>query len=230
MMSNEFILLEQEILSDIAERKDLMSRIKLLSPRYNFSEADEHLFLNYSIPIIYSIWEGFIQSALQTYIRSLNRLRLSPDDICDEILIYHMESEFLQFKQYPRPMNREDQLKRTNKQKVNFFKELKRFYRSEIIEIDAKVNTESNVKFNVLNRILGNFNLSEISEFPLPGYSLKIELNRFVDIRNKVAHGQDSVIVSFEDLERAITVVERLVELVFESIRDGFTNESYKKC
>ena len=230
MMSNEVILLEQEILSDIAERKDLMSRVKLLSPRYNFSEADEHLFLNYSIPIIYSIWEGFIQSALQTYIRSLNRLRLSPDDICDQILIYHMESEFLQFKQYPRPMNREDQLKRTNKQKVNFFKELKRFYRSETIAIDAKVNTESNVKFNVLNRILGDFNLSEISEFPLPRYSLKIELNRFVDIRNKVAHGQDSVIVSFEDLERAITVVGRLVELVFASIRDGFINESYKKC
>ena len=230
MMSNEVILLEQEILSDIAERKDLMSRVKLLSPRYNFSEADEHLFLNYSIPIIYSIWEGFIQSALQTYIRSLNRLRLSPDDICDQILIYHMESEFLQFKQYPRPMNREDQLKRTNKQKVNFFKELKSFYRSETIAIDAKVNTESNVKFNVLNRILGDFNLSEISEFPLPRYSLKIELNRFVDIRNKVAHGQDSVIVSFEDLERAITVVGRLVELVFASIRDGFINESYKKC
>jgi len=229
MMSNQTILLEQEISSDIAERRDLMSRIKLLSPRYNFSEVDEHLFLNYSIPIIYSVWEGFIQSALQIYIRSLNRLSLSPDDICDRILVYHMEAEFLQFKQYPRSMNREDQLKRT-KQKVRFFEELKRFYSSEILEINANVNTESNVSFSVLNRILGDFNLAEISEFPLPRYSLKVELDQFLlRIRNAVAHGQNSVIVKLEDLERAITLVERLMDLVFKSIRDGFINESYRK-
>jgi len=140
-----------------------------------------------------------------------------------------MEAEFLQFKQYPRSMNREDQLKRT-KQKVRFFEELKRFYSSEILEINANVNTESNVSFSVLNRILGDFNLAEISEFPLPRYSLKVELDQFLlRIRNAVAHGQNSVIVKLEDLERAITLVERLMDLVFKSIRDGFINESYRK-
>jgi len=231
-MSNEISILEQEVLSDIDERINLMSRIRLLSTLYNFSEADKQLFLNYSMPIIYSIWEGFIQSALQTYIRSLNRLRLSPDDICDRILVYHMEAEFLQFKQYPRSMNREDQSKKTE-QKVKFFVKLKRFYSSGILEINANVNTESNVGFSVLNRILGDFNLAEISEFPLPRYSLKVELDQsLLRIRNAVAHGQDgqdSVIVKLEDLERAIILVDRLMDLVFESIKDGFINESYRK-
>ncbi len=227
-MSAELNFLEEEIASDIAEREELMARIKLLPKLYNFSKQDEHLFLNYSIPIIYSTWEGFVQTAFQVYIRELNKLGLSIDNICDQILVYHLESTFLQFKQYPRSLRKEDEPRKL-KQKVDFFNELQQFYKLETFQIYASVNTESNVWFSTLNRILRDFNLQIIPEYPEPKYSLKVELDRLLDTRNKVAHGQNSVVVNEDDLKRAITVVEKLMDLVFDRIKTGFIEQSYRK-
>ncbi|MDB9307341.1 MAE_28990/MAE_18760 family HEPN-like nuclease [Aphanizomenon sp. CS-733/32] len=167
-MTNQITLLEQEIMSDIEERRELMSRLRLLYVRYGFSPRDEQLFLYHSIPIIYSIWEGFIQTAFKMYIRELNKLELTIDQVCDRILIYHIESTFSQFKQYPDA----DKFSK----KVNFFNKLGMFYKTNHLEIDPqKFNTESNVDFNVLNRILTDFNLDKIPKYPEPGsgYSLK---------------------------------------------------------
>lgn len=219
-MATDPTLLEQEIMSDIVERRKLMSRIRALCPRYGFSPEDEALFLNYSIPIVYSIWEGFIQTSFQIYIRELNKLNLKISDICYPILIYHIESEFPQFKQYPE----KDKLNK----KVIFFDKLGLFYKCNALEISAKVNTESNVGFNVLNRILKDFNLETILTHPEPNYSLQDDLDKFLlKIRNSVAHGQNSIVVDREGLDRAIKLVDRLMDLVFEKIKTGFINKSY---
>ena len=149
-------------------------------------------------------------------------LELSIDDVCNPILIYHIESTFPQFKQYPEP----DKFNR----KVNFFDKLAKFYKTTPLEINPNINTESNVGFNVLNRILSDFNVEKIPEYPEPQYSLKDELAKLLQIRNSVAHGQKSAIgVNREDLERAIKVVDKLMELVFERIKTGFIEKSYPK-
>lgn len=229
-MTTDITLLEQEIMSDIDERKELMSWLKLLYVRYGFLEEDEQLFLNYSIPIVYSIWEGFVQTSFQIYIRELNKLELNIDNVCEPILVYHMESTFRQFKQYPNPKNDEDKPK-VVKRKVNFFNALGQFYKSNTLEINANINTESNVSFNVLNRILRDFQLEEIKDYSEPKYSLAHELDKFLlHIRNTVAHGQkSSIVVNREDLERAIKLVDKLMDLVFERIKTGFIEKSYLK-
>jgi hypothetical protein len=224
-MTNQITLLEQEIMSDIEERRELMSWLKLLCARYGFLNTDEELFLYYSIPIIYSTWEGFIQTSFQIYVRELNKLELTIDQVCDSIIIYHIESTFPQFKQYP-------DADKFNK-KVNFFNRLSVFYKTNPLEISPKINTESNVGFKVLNKILTDFNLDKIIEYPDPGsgYSLAEELDKFLlKIRNKVAHGEPgSIVVKREDLERAIKLVDKLMDLVFERIKTGFIEKSYLK-
>jgi len=222
-MTNQITLLEQQIMSDIEERRELMSRLRLLYIRYGFSPRDEELFLYHSIPIIYSIWEGFIQTAFKIYIQELNKLELTIDQLCDSITIYHIESTFPQFKQYP------DAEK--FKKKVNFFNNLRVFYKTNPLEINPNINTESNVGFKVLNRILTEFNLEKIPEYPEPRYSLEEELDKFLlKIRNTVAHGQQSsIVVKREDLERAIKLVDKLMDLVFDRIKTGFINRSYLK-
>ncbi|MDB9534832.1 MAE_28990/MAE_18760 family HEPN-like nuclease [Dolichospermum planctonicum CS-1226] len=219
-MNIDITLLEQEIMSDIDERRELMSWVKLLCARYGFLEEDEQLFLCYSIPIVYSIWEGFVQTSFQIYIRELNKLQLGIDDVCDPILIYHIESKFPQFKQYP---------KADANKKVKFFNDLRHFYKTNPLEINPK-KTESNVGFKVLNRILKEFSLEEIPQVPRPGYPLNTELHKLLDTRNKIAHGQGgAILVRREDLERAIKVVEELMDLVFERIKTGFIEKSYLK-
>jgi len=221
-MTIDITLLEQEIMSDIDERRELMSWVKLLCARYGFLEEDEQLFLNYSIPIVYSIWEGFVQTSFQIYIRELNKLELSIDDISNPIIIYHIESSFPQFKQYPEA----DKFTK----KVNFFNKLGQFYKTNPLEINPNINTESNVGFNVLNRLLNDFNLEKIPEYSEPQYSLKNELTKLLKDRNTIAHGQrDAIVVNRGDLERAIQVVDKLMDLVFERIKTGFIEKSYLK-
>jgi len=232
-MTTDITLLEQDIISDIDEREELMFWVKSLHPRYGFSERDEQLFLSYSIPIVYSIWEGFVQTSFQIYIRELNkeltRLELNIDSVCEPIFVYHMESTFRQFKQYPNPKSDEDKPKIVKK-KVDFFNALGLFYKSNTLQIHPDISTESNVGFNVLNRILNDFNLQKIPEYPEPEYSLKLELHTLLDTRNKVAHGQkSSIVVKREDLERAINLVKKLMPLVFERIKTGFIEKSYLK-
>jgi len=211
-------MLEQEIRSDIDERQKLMLQIKTLYLRYRLNEKDEKMFLIYSIPAVYAIWEGFIQNTFKAYIQELNKLELTVDTICKPILIHHLESKFPQFREYP---------KHANSRKVSFFNNLNQFYIEKTIDISTIVNTESNVGFKVLKNLLEKFNLDPIPDYLEPRYSLSQELEKLLKIRNAVAHGQDSVVVNREDLEGSIELVNKLMDLVFEKIIDGFKKKSY---
>ncbi|OQX04224.1 MAG: hypothetical protein BWK80_54045, partial [Desulfobacteraceae bacterium IS3] len=59
-------------------------------------------------------------------------------------------------------------------------------------------------------------------------YSLRTELDNFLlKIRNASSHGDNSVVVNRDDLDRAIKLVETLMDLVFERIKAGFKKKSY---
>lgn len=219
MTPDQLSFLEQELMSEIDERRDLMLRLKLLLKRLQLDQ-DKQLFLSYSIPIVYSVWEGFVKIALQIYVKELNKLNLSIDNICDAIFIYHMESRFSQLKDYPQDF----------KKKVKLFNNLQKVYVNNTFDIHSEVNIESNVDFNVLNRLLDGFNLKKIPDYIEPKYSLANELDGFLlRIRNATAHGDKSIFISEEELFRAIALVEKLMDLVFERIKDGFINQSYLK-
>ncbi len=219
MIPNQSSFLEQELISEIDERRDLMLRLKVLLKRLKLDQ-DKQLFLSYSIPIIYSVWEGFVKIAFEIYIKELNKLNLSINNVCDSIFVYYMESRVPQLRNYPQDF----------KSKVKLFNNLQKIYVNNTFNIHPAVNTESNVNFNVLNRLLGEFNLKKIDDYIEPRYSLADELDGFLlKIRNATAHGDKSIVVSEEELVRSIALVERLMDLVFERIRDGFITESYRK-
>ena len=217
-MTANLTILEQDIRSDIGERQQLMLQIKTLYLRYQFNERDEKLFLSYSMPAIYAIWEGFIQTSFKTYVQEINKINLSVNTVHKQILCYHIENRFKQFKQYPKNYNK----------KVVFFDKLGEFYSADIIEITRTINTENNVGFDVLNRLLAAFNLEKIPDYYEQRW-LKNELDeRLLRIRNQVAHGQDSIIVSRNDLEDSINLVNILMELVLNRTMIGFSTESYR--
>ena len=209
--------LEQEIISDIQVRLNSMSSIKTLTSRYSFLEHDKDLLLQHSIPMIYSIWEGFIQQAFQVYIRILNTLELTCDTLCKPILIFHLENKFKQFTEYPKNINK----------KSTFFNELNRFYHIGKVDINPIINTESNVGFNVLNKILTEFNLKNIQEYPEKKYSLKEKLDdHLLNKRNRIVHGE-TISVSIDNIMEAVELVTRLMDLVFERIKNGFIDKTY---
>lgn len=114
--------------------------------RYKLSRKHYSLLSVQSISILYSYWEGFVQNSFRLYIEYLNSLNIEFDLFCDEIVVFHMDKTFKQFKEYPEK----------SKQKISFYGKLQNHFLQSRHEIFQTVDTESNVGFMVLNKLLGH--------------------------------------------------------------------------
>jgi hypothetical protein len=216
MTSSVTSILESDIQADISERKELLLQTKTFHVRYTLNKLDEQYFLNYSFPIIYAIWEGFIQTAFQTYVREINRLELAMEEYCNQLKIYNLEIKVKQLKNYPVELSK----------KVAMISKLQQLVTSNTFELSPIVDTKSNVGFKVLNDILTSFNLATIPDYVKPRYSIAIELDKFLlKIRNDIAHGNNAITVSTDDVSRAIDLIELLMDEVFNRIRSGFLHD-----
>lgn len=201
-----------ELQEIIDERMSVLFEIEraIFTRRYSLSSKHQDIFSTQSISMIYSLWESFIQKSFNLYIDELNKLGRDLYDFCDEIVIHHMENSFKQFKEYPEKNNR----------KINFFTSLKAFHISDSCTISRVVNTESNVGFNVLNKLLKSFELKEFPEhwndYAYPNPNLKDSLDLFLRLRNSVAHGGDLVSEDKIDQKVYIRFKNLVTDLMYE--------------
>lgn len=192
----------------IEERISVLFEIEraIFTKRYSLSSKHQDIFSTQSISMVYSVWESFIQKSFNLYIDELNKVGIDFHDFCDEIIIHHMENSFKQFKEYPGNDNK----------KVKFFASLRVFHTSSNCSISRVVNTESNVGFNVLNKLLKSFALEKFPEhwkdYAYPNPNLKDSLDLFLRLRNAVAHGGD--LTSEERIDQ--TVYDRFKKLVID--------------
>jgi hypothetical protein len=169
----------------IEERISVLFEIEraIFTQRYGLSLKHQEIFSIQSISMIYSLWEGFVQKSFNLYIDEINKTQTNLDKYCDEIVIYHMENSFKQFKEYPA---------KTNK-KVKFFASLREFHLNNSCIISRVVDTESNVGLDVLNNLLKRFALEQLPDhwasYAHPNPNLRDSLKLFLKLRNEVAHG-----------------------------------------
>lgn len=171
----------------IEERVSVLFEIEraLFTKRYRLSSRHQEILSIQSISMIYSIWEGFVQKSFNLYIDELNKTQTDLEKYRDEIVIYHMENSFKQFKEYPA---------KTNK-KARFFASLREFHLDKSCTISRVVDTESNVGLDVLNKLLTRFALEPFPDhwatYAHPNPNLRDSLKLFLKLRNEVAHGCD---------------------------------------
>ena len=192
--------------------------------RYGLSEKHYSLLSVQSIAILYSYWEGFIQNSFQMYIDYLNEKSIPISMFCDEILVFHMENTFKQFQEYPQK----------TKGKVRFYERLDRHFAEKRHRLFRVVNTDSNVDFTILNRLLGQFALEGFPEYwekyTHPNVNLKDSLNSFIRYRNGVAHGGD--ISSEEKVTQDVyskyrTMVNDLMYAIHDRFMNAIEQKSY---
>ena len=171
----------------IEERVSILFEIErtIFTQRYSLSWKHQDILSKQSISMIYSIWEGFIQKSFNLYIDELNKIDIELHDFCDSIVIHHMENYFKQFKEYPSKDSR----------KMFFFNSLKEFRTGNNFSIPRTINTESNVGFSVLNKLLENFSIEKFpqhwKDYSHPNPDLQKSLEFFLQMRNTIAHGGD---------------------------------------
>lgn len=170
----------------IEEREMAMLEIeKVLYISSKLSQTQYEVLTIQSISIIYSFWEGFVQRSFKEYIEYLNHLDIGLAQFTDEIRLFHIENTFKQLSNYPKE----------SKKRVAFISDLEQYFSLENHRINSAINTESNVSFEVLNKLLVQFSLTKFPEhwgnYKYPNTNLKCIMKDFLRYRNSVAHGGD---------------------------------------
>ena len=193
----------------IEEREIVLLEVEraLFTQRYRLSKKHFDILSVQSISMVYSIWEGFVQSTFQHYIGYLNSLNIMFTDFVSDIIIFHMENKFKQFYNYPE----------NNRRKIAFYEQLAEHFENEKVAIYPSVNTECNVSFEVLNKILKQFALTPFPEqwgedYHYPKPNLKETMTTFVRYRDSIAHGGD---ISSEE-KVTLEVYEKYKKLVID--------------
>ncbi len=219
---------DESLLGIIEERQSVLFEIErvIFTRRYTLSAKHKDIFSTQSISMIYSIWEGFVQQSFNLYIDELNNVDSDFYEFCDGIVIHHMESTFKQFKQYPIKDNK----------KIKFFTSLKAFHISSNYSIKRTVNTENNVGFDVLNKLLKCFALEQFPEhwedYSHPNPNLIDSLELFLRLRNTVAHGGDLALEDRVNQEVYIRFKKLVIDLMYAirlKMLSGLNNQTFKK-
>lgn len=194
--------------------------------RYRLSKRHYSLLAVQSIAILYSYWEGYVQNSFKLYIEYINSQELDFNALSNEIVVFHMDKTFRQFREYPKKI----------KQKITFYDKLKDHFSENKHNIFRAVDTESNVGFEVLNKLLRQFSLQEFPEYWMqytyPNPNLKETLDTFIRYRNGVAHGGD--IASEEKItqdvyEKYRKLINDLMYSMHDKFMDGIQNRTYLK-
>lgn len=222
------ISFEEKILKMIEEKSSVLFEIErvLFTQRYRLANKHFEIFAVQSISMMYSIWEGFIQQVFQLYISELNKKELDFINYSDEIVVFHMENTFKQLYEYPEKVQK----------KVKLYADLNTFYNQDKHLLHTIVNTESNVSFETLNKLLHRFSLEQFpkiwGDYKYPKPNLQETMKTFLRYRNAVAHGGD--ISSEEKVTQEVygKYKKLVLDLMYEiqnKMSDGLSNKTYLK-
>ena len=219
---------EAEHLLLIDDCEDVLTQIErvLFTNRYKLSRRHSEIFRVQSIAMIYSIWEGFMQQSFGLYIKYIDELNVGFMNLNEDIIIFHMENTFKQFREYPTK----------NRKKYDFINGLYDFYQVSQHPLYPRVNTESNLGFDVMNKLLEQFGLDEFpeywDEYTYPKPSLKIMMQNLLRYRNGIAHGGDisnEEIVTQEVFDKYKKLILKLMDGVHDKFINAIDNKTYLK-
>lgn len=167
-----------------------------------------------------------MQNSFRLYIEYLNSLNLDFEQFSDDIMIFHMDKTFKQFREYPEK----------NRQKISFYGKLRDHFQQSRHDIFQTVDTESNVGFMVLNKLLNQFSLEKFPEYwgpyQYPNPNLREMLDTFLRYRNGVAHGGDissEEKVTQEVYSRYRKLIGDLMYALHDKFMEGIQNQTYLK-
>ncbi|MDY9924830.1 MAE_28990/MAE_18760 family HEPN-like nuclease [Methanosarcina sp.] len=205
--------LEQELLYEVDWRINELSVIRTIPVLCNCNPKQTQILERYSVVAIYSIWEGFVETGFGLYVREINSLNLTYNEIHLNILTHDV---FIKF-------DLTDEQKKHFKNRCTFVDSIIEFSKLPV-SISPILPTESNIGFDIINQILTHFCLDK-----LPSKEYEQRFKKLLHYRNNIAHGQFSLPVDRELINYLIlTVIDAMSEVTIRIV-EGFKNKKYLK-
>ena len=178
--------------------------------KINALALDESLWCRMCIPMIYAHWEGFVVSSLKVLLAHLNTLELSANDVTTKLIVVGLDDAYKSLSG-----------KQSFKQRVAFTDKFKSIFQ-ETMEFKKKINTKSNLKSDVLEDLCNmfGFNFQMFEE-------QTSDIDRLVNIRNSIAHGENSVIPDIDNIVKYINSVNEAMDILVKEIDIFLTNEDF---
>lgn len=177
----------------------------------NPNSVEANLWFRMCIPMIYAHWEGFVVEALKTLLRHLNSLNIPHSDLKTNFIVIALDNNYKTLSG-----------KQSFSQRISFTEKFTQLLQSTA-EFALKVDTKSNLKGNAFKELCESFG------FDYSQYTKNIpEIDRLVNIRNSIAHGENGIGVTQENIDKYITAVNETCDLFLIDIERFLQNKEYR--
>ncbi|WP_185234717.1 MAE_28990/MAE_18760 family HEPN-like nuclease [Teredinibacter franksiae] len=201
-MPHEVII---EIQEDNNWRDGELAKFKI-----NPHKVDQQLWDRMCIPMIYAHWEGFFVSSLRVLMGHLNKLQLKPSDVDVKLIVIGLGKTYNSLSG-----------KQSFDQKVDFTDKFIVIFEN-VIKFKKDIDTKSNLNSKVLKELCNmfGFNFEKFKD-------VISDIDRIVTFRNKIAHGENSILPETESIEKYISSVAEATDIFMQEIDQFLSNESY---
>ncbi|QII37349.1 hypothetical protein G3M83_06380 [Rouxiella badensis] len=178
--------------------------------RVNPHQVESILWGRMCVPMIYANWEGFVVSSLKMLLQHLNNLELTPVQMPTRLVVVGLGDSY-----------RSLSGKQSFEQKCVFTDKFNELLRTTV-RFKTKIETKSNLHSQVLKELcqMFNFNYARFSD-------TTSTLDRLVYVRNCIAHGENSILPTPENIENFIDAVKKSIDILMDEINIFLMQEGY---
>lgn len=192
------------------------------------SEADQPKIRRSIICLLYAHIEGFVRFAFTLYVDQVNSKGLTCGDVSPAIAAAAFAKEFKALKDVnkksPFFINSlpDDRHLHGFAREIDFVARIDDFYNHPVVIGDGYINTESKVGREVLEKMLFQIGLeyTDLKEVYSP-------LNRLLNVRNDIAHGQRKQGIDDDDYNVFLGCCRSVMETVSRRLTNSFGAEKY---
>lgn len=164
------------------------------------------------IPYIYAHWEGFIVESFKQLISYLNDLHLDKKTVRNELYAFSLQDIL-------KPLTGKQSFEQT----CQFAQKFTENYDRALYIDPALLTAKSNLNYKQLVVILGKFGMENC----LTKY--QGEINQLVNQRNRIAHGENGIIVEYASISDIISMLQEIFDLLILKFEEYLSERMYLK-
>lgn len=205
------------LLNEVEQERDWrVNEFRQIKTIYlQLKENDQFIqtYASMCIPMLYAHWEGFCVSIFRIVVNFINSKQLAFDKIHNSLFTYSHDKTYNYLKG-----------KQSFPQRCRFSSNFLQSLESNPIVLGRKYDCKSNLKYKILENLLEVFS---IEDNRLKVYS--VDLNRLVEVRNAIAHGENSIVVNDEMIQKYIDLIVNLYDGLILIFKEYIESEKYLK-
>ena len=189
-------------------------RVKRILQIIQKTENEKYVrtYLKMTIPMIYAHWEGYCVASFKLMAEYINKEEIDARMCTYNLITYANTVAYDKLKG-----------KSSFEHRTEFSREFEKILDGKL-KIPARIDTKSNLNYKVLKEILDIFEIN-INEFQ----KYESDLNTLVNIRNAIAHGENSIIPDIEKMEKSIKCITEMIDIFLVEQTEYIKNEDYLK-